>query len=247
MLKTFSLTDTGIERKLNQDYVFTSETPVGALPNLFIVADGMGGHKAGDRASRVAVETLIKAIEEAPNVHPELSSFNEIISAAIRDANSEVRTEAAANENYEGMGTTMVIACIDGDLLRVANVGDSRLYIIDREIRQVTNDHSIVAELVRSGELDRDLARVHPNKNLITRAVGAEDEICPDFFEEKLKEGDIVLMCTDGLTNMLEDEEIRLIVHVERDLVGIAEGLVERANDHGGADNITVALLEPFA
>lgn len=244
MLKTFSLTDTGRERQMNQDYVFTSEIPVGALPNLLIVADGMGGHKAGDRASRVAVETLVELIKEAPNTHPELSSFKEIITHAVAEVNLRVRMEASNNPDYEGMGTTLVVATILGDTLHIANVGDSRLYVIGRDIKQITHDHSVVAEMVDRGELDKDLARIHPKKNLITRAIGAEDSIQADFFEYKLAENDTVLLCSDGLTNMVDDEDIKLVVHVERDLVSMAQTLVDRANASGGTDNISVVLAQ---
>ena len=134
-----------------------------------------------------------------------------------------------------------------GRFLQVANVGDSRLYVVGSKIRQITRDHSYVEEMVRIGELDRADARNHPDKNIITRAVGAEDKVEPDFFTVELQEGEIVLMCSDGLTNMLEDEEIRMIISGARDLVEKAESLVEAANANGGRDNISVILIEPCA
>ena len=145
------------------------------------------------------------------------------------------------------MGTTVVAASCDGGTLSVANVGDSRLYIVGgHEIRQITRDHSWVEEMVRRGGLGRDEARNHPDKNIITRAVGAEDTVKADFFSVKLEEGDLILMCTDGLTNMLEDEEIRMILDGARDIVEKAEELVRRANENGGMDNISVILIEPL-
>jgi protein phosphatase len=128
----------------------------------------------------------------------------------------------------------------------VANIGDSRLYVVSgREIRQITRDHSLVEEMVRMGGLRREQARSHPDKNIITRAIGAEDDIEVDFFQVQLSKGDIVLMCSDGLTNMIEDEEIRMILHGQRDLVEKAESLVAAANNNGGKDNIAVVLIEP--
>ena len=145
------------------------------------------------------------------------------------------------------MGTTLVAATIEGNRMRVANVGDSRLYVVgSRKINQITRDHSYVEEMVRMGEIRRDQARSHPDKNIITRAVGAEENIAVDFFDVTLQPGDIVLMCSDGLTNMIEDEEIRMILQGKRDLVEKAESLVNAANNNGGKDNIAVVLIDPF-
>ena len=242
MLKTFSITDIGKKRKLNQDYVYTSERPVGNLPNVFIVADGMGGHNAGDYASKFTVETMIQEIENSFEVNPE-----KILAKAIEVANEKLLAVAAEDENLEGMGTTVVAATCMGKYLRVANVGDSRLYVIGEKITQITRDHSLVEEMVRMGGIDREAARNHPDKNIITRAVGATNKVEVDFFNVELSENDIVLMCSDGLTNMLEDEEIRMILNGQRDIVEKAEELVKAANLNGGKDNIAVVLIEPFA
>ena len=242
MLKTFSITNIGRRRKLNQDYVYTSEQPVGKLPNLFIVADGMGGHNAGDYASKVTVETMVERISAS-----EETERTRILDEAIQAANSLIREKAGESPELEGMGTTVVAATCDGTRLCVANVGDSRLYVANkREIRQITRDHSWVEEMVRRGGMGREEARNHPDKNIITRAVGAEDSVKVDFFAVQLKEGDMILMCTDGLTNMLEDEEIRMILNGARDMVEKAEALVQAANDRGGRDNISVILIDPL-
>ena len=241
MLKTFSITDIGRKRKVNQDYIYTSEEPVGNLPNVFIVADGMGGHNAGDYASKVTVETMLAEMQSSFEKNPTL-----IFRRAIEEANEVIRRRAGEDKKLEGMGTTVVASCM-GRFLQVANVGDSRLYVVNREIRQITRDHSLVEEMIRMGGLDRADARNHPDKNIITRAVGAEDHVEPDFFTVELREGDTVLMCSDGLTNMLEDEEIRMIISGARDLVEKAERLVEAANANGGRDNISVILIEPCA
>ncbi len=243
MIKTFSITDIGKKRKLNQDYVYTSEMPIGALPNLFLVADGMGGHKAGDYASRCCIETIVEYVRSSLDV-----GIIPVLERAIHYANEVVRKQAASDEAYSGMGTTVVAAVVDGENLCVANVGDSRLYVVgNREIRQVTRDHSLVEEMVRMGGIRPEQARSHPDKNIITRAVGVEANIDIDFFKVKLEKGDIVLMCSDGLTNMIEDEEIRMILQGKRDLPDKAEGLINAANNNGGKDNIAVVLIQPFA
>lgn len=242
MFKTFSVSDIGKRRKLNQDYVYTSEQPVGPVPNLFIVADGMGGHNAGDLASRLAVNTIVEVI--AASQEKELEDMFE---AAIELANRKVYDHACRNPELEGMGTTVVAATCSDGMLFVANVGDSRLYVVGRHgMKQVTRDHSWVEEMVRRGGLGKEEARNHPDRNIITRAVGAEEKVKPDFFRVELKEGDMVLMCTDGLTNMLEDEEIRMALDGARDLVEQAETLVRRANENGGRDNISVILIQPM-
>lgn len=243
MIKTFSLTDIGKKRKVNQDYVYTSEQPVGNLPNLFVVADGMGGHNAGDYASKVTVETMVQEVDSCFEKNPIM-----IMSKAIGAANEVIYQKAHENTEFEGMGTTVVAAVFIGGYLQVANVGDSRLYVInDKEIRQITRDHSLVEEMVRMGGIPRTEARNHPDKNIITRAVGVNEAVEADFFTVELSEGDTVLMCTDGLTNMLEDEEIRMTISGGRDIVEKAQKLVKTANENGGRDNISVIIIEPFA
>ena len=241
-INAFGKTDVGLMRTINQDSIFVSTKPVGKLPNLFIVADGMGGHKAGDVASRVAIEKFVKY---ACTTH--MTDPANILDAGIMSINKEIYDMANSNRDYSGMGTTFVAAVIAEGHVYIANVGDSRLYVVGSKIRQITRDHSYVEEMVRIGELDRADARNHPDKNIITRAVGAEDKVEPDFFTVELQEGEIVLMCSDGLTNMLEDEEIRMIISGARDLVEKAESLVEAANANGGRDNISVILIEPCA
>ncbi len=177
MIKTFSLTDIGKKRKINQDYVYTSEMPVGPLPNLFIVADGMGGHKAGDYASRCATETIVWSVLSADN-----ESIVSILENAFKAANENILKKSLQEEDYNGMGTTLVAATLVDNKLWVANVGDSRLYVVNnKEIRQITRDHSLVEEMVRMGGIRRDQARSHPDKNIITRAVGVMEEIEIDF------------------------------------------------------------------
>lgn len=239
MLKTFSITDIGRKRKLNQDYVFTSERAIGNLPNLFIVADGMGGHKAGEYASKYTVETICNCVERSFEKNPMM-----ILQKAIETANTHIRRRASEDVSLEGMGTTVVAATCLGRYLQVANVGDSRLYVVNEEIRQITRDHSLVEEMVRMGGIAREAARNHPDKNIITRAIGASDIVEADFFTVELEAGDIVLLCSDGLTNMLEDQEIRDILGENGELSEKAQRLVEVANAHGGKDNIAVILIQ---
>lgn len=244
VLRTFSVTDIGRKRKLNQDYVFASDKPIGNLPNIFIVADGMGGHNAGDYASKYAVETVIEEIGRSFEKSPV-----KILGTAIETANSHIRKKAGEETALSGMGTTMVAAtCLSDKYLEVANVGDSRLYVVnDRKIEQITRDHSLVEEMVRLGGIDRAAARSHPDKNIITRAIGARDTVEADFFHVELEPGDIVLMCSDGLTNMLEDEEIHMILSSQGSVEEKAGELVKAANQNGGKDNIAVIVIEPVA
>lgn len=242
MLKTFSVTDIGRKRKMNQDFVYSSEQPIGRLPNLFLVADGMGGHNAGEYASKVTVETIVECIADT-----EETEAMRIMDRAIQSANTKIRKLAATSPLLTGMGTTVVVATCEGDCLYVANVGDSRLYVVGRQgIRQITRDHSWVEEMVLRGGIGREEARNHPDKNIITRAVGVEDTVKVDFFSVGLEEGDTVLMCTDGLTNMLEDREILTIMNGARDIVERAQALVDAANENGGKDNISVILIDPL-
>ncbi len=241
-MKTFSMTDTGQRRDTNQDYMYTSETAVGNLPNLFLVADGMGGHAAGDYASRCTIEQTVDSIS-----HSGLTEPVALMQEAVSRANLLLLSAAQNDPGKAGMGTTLVAAtCIDHQLY-AANVGDSRLYIINQEtITQITRDHSLVEEMVRLGEMNEADAKFHPDKNIITRAVGVFEEVAVDFFETRIEEGDIILMCSDGLTNEVSDADIRRIVLGQRDIVEKAEKLVETANRNGGHDNITVVLIEPF-
>lgn len=239
-MRAFSITDVGMTRSINQDYVFQTENAIGNLPNLFVVADGMGGHKAGDLASRLCVEALTGKIKELSLKTP-VSILNE----AITKANEEVFEEAQKNPDYQGMGTTLVAATVSDGCLYVANIGDSRLYIISDGMEQITEDHSYVGEMVRNGKLLESEARNHPRKNVITRALGTSPKVTADVFEVELRAGDILLLCSDGLTNMLSDREIFELVKKEKmSLEETGKKLIEAANAQGGRDNISVVLAE---
>ena len=204
-MESFAITDIGSRREVNQDYVYCNDDAVGLLPNLYIVADGMGGHKAGDFASRYSVNEFEKELKEQ-----KARTIIGSMEGAVRLVNERLLREASAEPDYEGMGTTFVAACIEQENLYVLNIGDSRLYLINEKgtIRQITQDHSLVEEKILRGEIERKDAKNHPEKNVITRALGAAEQVVPDFFEVELSAGDYILLCSDGLTNMVEQEEI---------------------------------------
>ena len=243
MIHSAAITNIGQKRRVNQDSYLVQENPVGNLPDLFVVADGMGGHRAGDYASRFTVERLRSKIEAASE-----SDMRSMITRVLHEINTELRTIAASDEAYYGMGTTCVLCTIDGSRLQVANIGDSRLYIAGKgAMRQVTVDHSLVEEMVLAGGISEESARVHPDKNIITRAIGAENGLNIDFFAAQLAEGELVLMCTDGLTNMVEDARICSVLSEEATLEEKVRKLVSEANRNGGRYNITALLIDPFA
>lgn len=240
-MKAYAMTDRGRKRSMNQDAVFYSTLPVGNLPNLFLVADGMGGHQAGDFASRFTIDTVVRLISEAPE-----KNAITLLNGNIRMVNEMLMLKAAEDARLTGMGTTLVAACLEGNVLYVANIGDSRLYVIrDEGISQITRDHSLVEELVRRGELERGSEAYLERKNIITRAIGAKSGVYPDFFEVTIEAGDTILMCTDGLCNMVSDEEIREIVVDRDDIKEVAADLIDAANNNGGQDNIGVVLFRP--
>lgn len=242
-MKFYAITDIGRKRELNEDYIYTSGQPIGALPNLFIVADGMGGHKAGDYASMHTVDRFVEVIRELGEEHGVQDAINEAVTAA----NAYIYQRSRENSNLSGMGTTLVLASCIGNEAIVANIGDSRLYLVnDDAMTQITRDHSLVEEMVTLGGIDREMARNHPDKNIITRAVGVKEKVAADFFEVDLTKGDRLLLCSDGLTNMLRDEEIYQIIQNNKELEQAAKALVDAANENGGRDNIAVVLVEPF-
>lgn len=238
-MRVFAATDIGKHRMNNQDYVYATGDAIGPLPNLLIVADGMGGHKGGDFASRFVVEQICSIVKKSKQKQPVA-----ILSNAIEKANKNLWIEAQGNPELWNMGTTLVVATVDNGKMYVANVGDSRLYLIRNNINQVTKDHSLVEEMVQKGELSRNDAREHHKKNIITRAVGIEQGVDIDFFEEDISSVDKALLCSDGLTNMLKDDEILKIVSQDKDLEIICNELIDRANEEGGEDNISVVMAD---
>lgn len=227
----YALTDVGQKRKINQDSVFASPTPVGNLPNLFIVADGMGGHNAGDFASKYAVNTVREYIAASAEQNP-----IKLITEAIALANRGILEKAAEHEEMRGMGTTIVVTTVIGHFAYTANVGDSRLYLYDGELVQITKDHSLVEEMVRLGELSEEDARNHPDKHIITRALGASRRVDADFFDYRIGPDAKILMCSDGLSNMVDNVEIQRIIEKPVAAEQTVKALVAAANDNGGMD-----------
>lgn len=237
-MKAFGITDIGKARKTNQDYLFISEDAVGTLPNIYIVADGMGGHKAGEVASKGAVQSMVQSVTTT-SLHDPVSIMEEAVTAA----NEKVLHMSRDNPEFEGMGTTLVVATVYENYFYVANIGDSRLYIVNDEIHQITRDHSYVEEMVSRGEIDKDSARTHAKKNVITRAVGVETGTYADYFQVKYKKGDKILMCSDGLSNMITDDDLKGIVKKNIPVEQIVNELVYTANYNGGTDNITAIVV----
>ena len=240
-MQAYALTDVGKYRSMNQDYIYSSTVPVGSLDNLFMVADGMGGHQAGDYASRFAVENLVEYF----GVKTPEKDVHGMLRDGIRQMNRELYYRASHDPELSGMGSTLVAATIKGNVLYVANIGDSRLYLLRRELEQVTRDHSYVEELVARGKMKRGSKSYLEHKNIITRAVGTAETVDTDLFALKLKPGDQILMCSDGLSNMVDEFEMEYIIRSEESLKSKVEDLVKAANRGGGKDNISVILIEP--
>jgi len=231
-----SLTNIGLVRKANEDNFLTDKNR-----GLFVVADGMGGHEAGELASSMAIKTLDGFL--TPEVIAAQKSSG--LCQAIQKANELIYHESKINNSCAGMGTTITAALFVDDILYVAHIGDSRAYLIrDKNIRLLTKDHSLVAELLRQGELTEKEAYHHPHRNVLTRALGTEKEVEIDLNEFQVKPGDLILLCTDGLYNLVQDQEILQEITVNgSDLKRSVNQLVKTALERGGADNITVVLV----
>ena len=241
-LDAWQLTDPGRERDHNEDCCgsFEPEDPelLAERGRLYLVADGIGGHQAGDVAAQYAVEQILYAYYNDPWVGP-----GENLTQAIRRANADLYQDAQTNPAHSGMGTTLVAATIRGDELTVANVGDSRAYLVRQgQIRQISRDHSWVAEKLAAGLLTPEQAREHPNRNIITRSLGNDPDVEVDVFRERIGLGDVVLLCTDGLSGLVRDEEMAAVVS-RADPRSAAEELVRLANERGGPDNITATVI----
>ena len=236
-----TVTDKGKVRPYNEDTVYASADPVGLLPNVFIIADGMGGHKGGKYASQYTADRFTELLQSCRKSNPPA-----IIRDCVRKVNRELFQKAKNDPDLEGMGTTLVLATLVGAVLYIANIGDSRLYLIrDGKIRQVTRDHSWVEEMVSEGRLDRSSSIYKENKNIITRAIGAYEDVTPDIFELDLLRGDLILMCSDGLTNMVEDGRICEIIGEGADVQDTVRALMDEAMEGGGRDNISIVLFDP--
>jgi protein phosphatase len=223
-------TDVGRQRTANEDSLVVQ-------PPLFAVADGMGGAKAGEVASAVAVQAVEGARESGEPAEAQLAEI-------VRDANRRIYDLAVADESRRGMGTTLTLAKVHGDEVSLAHVGDSRAYRLrDGELSQLTRDHSLVAELERSGQITPEAAEHHPQRSIITRALGPEPDVEVDTYTLAGRDGDVFLICSDGLTSMISDDEVGSILRSASTLDEAADALVRAANQSGGKDNITVILF----
>jgi PPM family protein phosphatase len=223
-------TDVGRQRSANEDSLVVN-------PPLFAVADGMGGAKAGEVASAVAVEAVEGATDSGEPTEAQLANI-------VRQANRRIYDLAVADESRRGMGTTLTMAKLHGDEVSLAHVGDSRAYRLrDGRLEQLTRDHSLVAELERSGQITAEAAEHHPQRSIITRALGPEPDVEVDTYTMAGREGDLFLICSDGLTSMVSDDEVGSILRAAGSLEEAAEELVRAANQSGGKDNITVILF----
>jgi len=225
-------TDVGRQREVNEDTPYEASLDSG---HLVAVADGMGGHQAGNVASETAAETLVEELDASAG------DAREQLDAAIAAANDAVNRKADEADELSGMGTTLVTALVrDGEAV-IGNVGDSRAYLVGEEIEQVTEDQSLVRELIESGTIGEDEAEDHPQRHVLAQALGTEETVEPDFYERSL-DGQELLLCSDGLTEEVPDEAIRKIVVESDSLASAAEALVDRANENGGNDNVSVVL-----
>ena len=237
-MKSYGITDIGLSRKYNQDYTLECDEPIGNLENLYVVCDGLGGHNAGEYASSTAAENFFDFVEFSESKMP-LSIFKEAVLKTNR-----IVYDAGQEPAYQGMASTLVGVTVAGNIAYVVNVGDSSAYVIGpNEITQITWDHSYVAELVREGQITKYEARCHKKNNVITRAIGAEISVKPDFFQVVREEDEILLVGTDGLYNMVSDMTIKSVVNSHNTLKAKAQRLIDLANEAGGKDNIAVVLI----
>lgn len=238
-MKFFAKTDHGKVRQVNQDYYIAENRKVGIFPNLFIVADGVGSNRDSGFASKHCSDFVLEQISYSK----EGESYKDALLKAYRLANTDLVYRIIANPQYRGMGTTMVCATVINDRAIVVNVGDSRCYHISSDIRQVTRDHSIAEELANENAIDRDSDKYKEYKSQLSRAFGAGKKIEPDFFEIELSIGDYILLCSDGLSNMVTNEKMFEIINKDAPVELKVDELINEANKNGGRDNIAIILL----
>ena len=241
-MQVFAKSDIGRERQLNEDFYYASADT--DKIKLFILADGMGGYNGGEVASKLSVESIRKYVYK--NLDATIADeeyIKELLTEALKYANKVVFSESKGSESLNGMGTTTDCCLIFKRKLYIAHIGDSRVYRIRNDyMRKLTKDHSYVQQLLDEGKISKEEAIVHPKKNMLLKALGCTEEIEPDIIVKNFQKDDILVMCSDGLSNMLSEEDIKNII--KEDINVAAEGLVEKANDNGGLDNITVIIVK---
>lgn len=239
----YGQTDIGMRRELNEDSFKICGFEGGGDVGFCILADGMGGHNAGEVASGMAVEIISGELKKLPG-DADCDTVTADIAEAIDLANARIYEMSLKNAEQAGMGTTTVIVYSCGGHICIANIGDSRAYLVtEKEICRMTIDHSVVEQLIRSGSITREDAKVHPDKNIITRALGTEEYVDADFFDYDAEDGDVILLCSDGLTETVSEEEIQSAVISAESMKSAVEKLISRANENGGIDNITVVAV----
>ncbi|MGL4789855.1 MAG: Stp1/IreP family PP2C-type Ser/Thr phosphatase [Anaerotignaceae bacterium] len=233
---------TGELRENNEDFIYVSKEE--DKLNLYIVADGMGGHNAGEVASKYAVDFFVEYTNNILENNFDESQISDTLVEAISYCNKEIYEKSLLKEELSGMGTTLTCGVIYNNKLIVAHVGDSRAYLFrDGTLTQITKDHSYVMEMVKQGKLTLEDAKVHPNRNIITKAIGSKETIQADVFIEHLKDKDLIMLCSDGLSTMVSDEEITNILNSNVDENLMVEILVNKANENGGKDNISTIVV----
>ena len=241
-MRAVGKTDTGILRNNNEDTIYVFETE-GRLENLCIVADGMGGHNAGEIASRTAVELFLEYFTPRYD-RGEFENILYLMADAVTYSNAGVYRDSFKDEAYKGMGTTFLCAVIYDGRLNICHIGDSRLYILrDGVLERVTNDHALVADLVMQGKITEEEARVHPNRNVITRSLGTAENVLIDTLERDIKEDDIILMCSDGLNTMIDDNRIERVLKSGEGIEYMVDSLIMEAKFEGGCDNVSVIIM----
>ena len=238
MLEIYGQTDIGLVRASNQDSFKIGKFSGGSV--WAVVCDGMGGASGGDIASKMAVDLIAERIVK--NYHDNMKdiSISNLLESAINFANIKIYDLAKEDKTLLGMGTTVVAAIVRQDEVFISHAGDSRAYIIGDDVKQITTDHSIVQEMLDRGEITTEEAKNHPIKNYITRALGVADRISVDFTTERFSDDDVLLLCTDGFSNSVENDDIKNLVTKADD--NVVQTLVDKANENGGRDNITVVL-----
>ncbi len=237
-------TDIGKVRKVNQDFYVAS----GDRPQLFIQCDGMGGHQSGDIASRTAAESIATYVRLQGTMDLDEKKAERILKNAVSYANNMVYTRSCGAQELAGMGTTADVCLVDFDMLYIVHVGDSRVYRLrEGSLSLLTKDHSLVQELLEKGLITEEEAESHPDKNVITRAVGTNQKVKTDFLATDIRTGDILLMCSDGLSNMLTEREIKNLLISGENPEEITDNLLSAANLNGGRDNITAIVIKKLA
>ena len=241
-MQSWGLTDPGCVRKQNQDAYRIEELDSNTL--LCVVCDGMGGAKSGNVASMLAVEVFVEEVRRCYSPAMESDRVDQMLRSAVKLANFTVFDQAAQFEEFDGMGTTMVAALIRKQKATIVNVGDSRAYFIDRSgIRQITKDHSLVQFMVDRGELTAETAKSYPGKNFITRAIGTEPMVICDIYHQAVNKGDYLLLCSDGLSNLMDDQEILFEVVHGVNKQACCQRLLNIAKNRGAPDNVTSVLV----